>query len=560
MLDAADLQLGAARPDPEAAYAQRVALPDRWFLTRRRAATQGWYRLRVDLPAAQEPLALLLTGARLNVEVFLNGSSLGRVGRFAPPIARNPSAPLYYRLPPTTVREGRNTIEVHLATTPGFPGRLEPIWLGRDADLRPVFERWALIDPEGPRLAILFAVILGVILVGQGITGRQDRAASAFLGSAALCMAISGLGYFVSEIPLPSRVWEWIVGCLTHWASLLLVLAAHRFLKLERRKLERRLLALYVAASIGLGVVPHLLAFSVWVSWLVLAIGVYLYLLFLLIRGVRYGQLHPSVPVVAFLAIGPWVGTAGLGFFGVAAALAWLVTARTFHQMRETDLLNRALGERVAAREAELRKSYDKLRDLERARTIAAERERLMRDMHDGTGGQLASALAVARSGDGDRDALIRILQETLDDLRLTIESLDPGARDIPSVLGMMRAPLERRLGPAGLRLVWQVGEAGTHRPLTSEAALHVIRIVQEAVTNTIKHADADKVTIQTRTTPEGGLLVEVRDDGHGATDFEGGRGVGNLQGRAAAMGGRVEIESDGEGTLVRLVLPESTA
>jgi signal transduction histidine kinase len=235
------------------------------------------------------------------------------------------------------------------------------------------------------------------------------------------------------------------------------------------------------------------------------------------------------------------------------AALGWLVLARSYRRLREGEAMRREL----AVREREVRESYEKLRELERSRAVAKERERLMRDMHDGTGGQLASALAVARGGGADPKAVVGILQEALDDLRLTIESLDPEARDVPSVLGMMRATLERRIVPAGLRLVWRVGEAGGDRALEPEAALHLIRIVQEAVTNTIKHAGARTVTIQTRAGPDAGFVVEMMDDGAGYTDLaKPGRGLDNMRARAQAMGGRVEVRSSEAGTVVSLSVP----
>jgi len=248
---------------------------------------------------------------------------------------------------------------------------------------------------------------------------------------------------------------------------------------------------------------------------------------------------------------------AARGALFAMAALAWLTLIRSYRRLRDAERVQRVLEDKVAEREEEVRRSYDKLRELERTSAIAQERERLMRDMHDGTGGQLVSALAAARGVGPGGAQVVEILQEALDDLRLTIESLDPAARDLPSLLGMMRATLERRVAPAGLRLVWQVGEAGAERALESEDALHLVRIVQEAVTNCIKHAGGAKVTIRTRTDEAGGVVVEICDDGRGASDLAGGRGVGNMRSRAAAMGGGLELHASAEGgTAVLLRLP----
>ena len=555
VLDTAELFLGAERPGASA-VGERVELPDRWFLERRRRATHGWYRMAFERPPGEGPLAVLALQARLNAEFFVNGRPVGRIGSFGPPVARNPGHPFVYALPDSLLSAGRNTLEVHLATTEGFPGRFDPVWVGPADDLAAAHDRLRLLRTLPARLANFAAVLLAALLLAQAATRRHDRAVNALLGAAAACIAVVGATAWTYEIPLPSRLWEWLVGAASQWAALLLVLAAHRYLKLARPRLERSLLFGYTAATAILGWVPHLWLVGVWVVWGVVSAGLYVYLLFMLVRGARSGRVHPSVPIVTFFAVLPFVGRAGVGFLGAALALLWFVVARNFQQLRETEDLNRELEARVAEREEQVQRSYERLRELERARAVAVERERITRDMHDGTGGHLTSALALARSGEGDRDALVGILQEALDDLRLTIESLDPGARDLPSVVGMLRGTLERRLSSNGVRLVWRVGEAGAERPLASDRAMHVMRIVQESVTNAIKHAQASEVTIRTGESDAGDLLVEVRDDGCGAEELAGGRGIDNMRERAAGLGGRVELHSGAEGTVVRLHLP----
>lgn len=561
-IDSAQLVLGAARPADERFGGMRVDLPDGWTAPRRRVATEGWYRMNVDLHSGDEPLGVLLTGARLNVEIFFNGTSLGRVGRFEPPIARAQPAPLYYPVPPVLVRDGRNEIVIHLATTEGFPGSLEPVWVGPDRDLRRIYEREHLFGVQGPRSAIFLAWLMAMAMFGEAYALRSDRGAFIFLGAAALAMAIAGTGYYVTEIPLPSRVWEWLAGSLGHWAAFLMVLSVHRFLGISRPTLERCLFAVFALASAIFAAVPYVWTFAVWVVWLAGTVVVYGYLFVLLVQGVRRGQLHPTVPVVAFLVLAPWVGMVTGGLMLAAAASAWLLLARTYRRIRVSEAQNLELSARVEEREREVRASYDKLRELERVQIVNHERERLMREMHDGTGGHLVSALALARSQGTQGEAVAGILQAALDDLRLTIESLDPGARDLPSVLGMMRTNIERRLAPAGTRLVWRVGEAGSGSALASEDVLHLIRIVQEAVTNVIKHARASALTIGTEIGEDDSIVVRIRDDGSSATHASTpvGRGLGNMRARATSMGGRLDVASGPDGTAVTLTFPTQGA
>jgi signal transduction histidine kinase len=108
--------------------------------------------------------------------------------------------------------------------------------------------------------------------------------------------------------------------------------------------------------------------------------------------------------------------------------------------------------------------------------------------------------------------------------------------------------------------------EIATPRPLPPlPAAVEVaaFRIVQEAVTNIVRHANAKHAWVCIQLTEETGaeLSVEVRDDGHGfepsmSTGAGNGVGLTSMYERADELGGRVELESGSAGTVVRAWLP----
>jgi signal transduction histidine kinase len=183
-----------------------------------------------------------------------------------------------------------------------------------------------------------------------------------------------------------------------------------------------------------------------------------------------------------------------------------------------------------------------------------------MRDMHDGTGGRLVSALSLLRSGGATQAALEETLVEAIDDLHLTIDSLRPGAMDLPSVLGLLRARLERQLRPHAVHLEWAIGDAGEDEELSPDQVLHVIRIVQEAVANALRHAAATTVRVATGRDGDATWL-EIADDGRGgAKPRSGGRGLANLAQRASLLGGRLDLASSEGGTRVRVTLGASVS
>ena len=80
----------------------------------------------------------------------------------------------------------------------------------------------------------------------------------------------------------------------------------------------------------------------------------------------------------------------------------------------------------------------------DRRRTLLEERDRIMRDLHDGLGSQLVGAIHEVRVEAPDPKKLEDVLARCLDELRLAIESIDPDARHLPLMLGALRYRMER--------------------------------------------------------------------------------------------------------------------
>lgn len=97
---------------------------------------------------------------------------------------------------------------------------------------------------------------------------------------------------------------------------------------------------------------------------------------------------------------------------------------------------------------------------------------------------------------------------------------------------------------------------------LRSQAALNILRIIEEALTNVRLHSGAGLVEVALGPSMDRYLSVEVRDDGRGAESGAGdrvpGMGVLGMQERAVLLGGRIEVETvAGGGTTVRAILPK---
>ncbi|WP_394792383.1 ATP-binding protein [Rhodoferax sp.] len=219
---------------------------------------------------------------------------------------------------------------------------------------------------------------------------------------------------------------------------------------------------------------------------------------------------------------------------------------------------NLHLAQRLRTREAELAESYEQLRTVQQRQLLSQERTRLMQDIHDGMGSQLMSALKVAESGGLSEAQMALVLRECIDDLKLTVDSLESVEADLLLLLATLRYRLAPRLEGSGLRLRWEVVDVPALDWLDPRSALHVLRILQEGISNTLQHADATELRVATGQA-DGGVFVLLVDNGQGFRAHpagEVGRGLSNMARRAHAIGGQVTWEAVDGGTRFKLWLP----
>jgi signal transduction histidine kinase len=231
----------------------------------------------------------------------------------------------------------------------------------------------------------------------------------------------------------------------------------------------------------------------------------------------------------------------------------------------ETDLrLAEAFASRAAiAVDLSERIARDALRRVVDAQEL--ERRRLSRELHDETGQALTSILLGLKSleetleNDSSRAAtadLRELVVGTLQDVRRLAVELRPSALDdfglVPALENLTSAFAEQ----TGIRVDFGAALGDKRVPGEVETALY--RIVQESLTNVVKHAHARQVSISlTRT--EGSVKAVIEDDGQGfdPTGPDAGHGLIGMRERLALLGGRLQIESSAEsGTTVAVEVP----
>ena len=171
--------------------------------------------------------------------------------------------------------------------------------------------------------------------------------------------------------------------------------------------------------------------------------------------------------------------------------------------------------------------------------------------------GSSISTLSLVEHGELSSKEVAAALRECVEDLRLTIDSLEPTDNDLLTVLGNLRYRLDARLKAAGINLDWQVKDVPQLACLTPQNVLHILRILQEAFTNVLKHASANTVSVETGVDEPGAhAYIRVRDNGKGFHGDHAGHGLANMRQRAKTIGGQLDIEQSPAGTTLELLLP----
>jgi len=221
--------------------------------------------------------------------------------------------------------------------------------------------------------------------------------------------------------------------------------------------------------------------------------------------------------------------------------------------------LKATLASQLDERTAELRAAHQRERMFDREKAHQDERQRILRDMHDGLGSQLMSMLLAARRGEANPERVAEGLQSVVDEMRLMISSMDSVGESLSAALLLFRDRMRPRIEAAGFRFEWKDTFGEEFPDYGPRPTLQFFRILQEAVTNALKHSKGGMIEMSIAPQPGAPHLprVTITDDGVASGGAMGsGRGLGNMANRAAAAGAGLDIAFGTGGVRVTLDLP----
>jgi two-component system sensor histidine kinase UhpB len=567
--------------------AQRREAPVSYYIDARQDAARVRFLVPFDVADSNTPLALFL-GVRNSVDdIRLNGELIQSLSPLPRLKGLVTSEPVFVPLPAEHLRAGRNLLAIE---TPNFGSQwLSEFAIGPEAALADAF-RWKNLlqtDLALVGLAILLFTILLCVVVRWPEADRPRIRALVLL--MATCAASTYVLTFSPPVPLSVEGTVFLYtlsSCFIAVAMLAYVAPGHGAAAGWRRGLRWGWIASPVLCAAGIAGARFVGPMGQWLGltlrasfWIVVTVGVVALVMLALTlvreRGARWfersmlafciaafvmDRLGSIVPLYSpfdtsmQLTLG-WSQIVG-GLLGLSIVVA---LAREATEARRTVLTaNDELTRRLAEREATLREVHRREQESQRRAVLLEERQRIVRDMHDGIGGQLLGLALQARGAGADARQLADGLDASLLDLRLIIDSMDTAESGLAESVMAFAHRVRPQVEAAGLTLELDNQLEPGDPVIGSRFTLQVMRVLQEAVANALRHSGARTLRIEARRV-DGDVVLEVADDGRGmSASAQPGRGLANMRARLATLGGHFELGEAMPGLYVRLVLPRA--
>ena len=557
---------------------QAHPLPLRWSTSS--GTRQGlWLRFSFDVPAPPiEGWSLLLDRLPTGGAIYLNGHMVADLPTDSDTRHVRWRRPQLVNLPTEFLRAGRNDALIFTAYGNGVHG-VGLAQAGPTAELQPRYGRDFFVSHTLRWISLLLTLMLAVGFAALWLR-RRSESLFGLLALVAIFWAIRSLDSTFEVLSPGALAWSRFAFYLG--TAAFTALATITMWRQSGRPNARAELGIAVLAAMG----PALYLLSgdtfdltVGPLWQAIMLGALTLGVASLARrafressallGFIVGALVVALAAAVhdFMAATGFLPFASPALLNIATpvlviALGAALIDRFVRSLADVEKTNTELETRIHEREQLLKRNFDRLRESERLKASAHERQRIMQDMHDGLGSQLLSSLMLVERGALSNEQVAQILRESIDDMRLAIDALAAEDSDLLAALGNMRFRMEPRLKVAGMELQWDARNLPEEVDIDPNAVLPVLRIVQEALTNAIKHSRARVVRVTLGVDHDGDaqwLSIRVTDNGRGlaATGTTTGRGMLNMKNRASRIAAYLKFESvPGAGTMILLRLP----
>jgi len=553
-----------------------VSLPDNWNITRPDQGGGVWYRMPVDFPEdASQSMAVLLSNFSMNASIWWDGFQVESGGKMTRPYTRHWHSPLYASLGVDHLKRGRHWLYIRVHGYANDAAGLGDVYFGPESQLLPVYGKIFFMQRT---LSILALACTGLLALGALLMWllRPQQRVFMWITCATSAWFVVISNFVVLNPLMPRFYWESLVDGAIELYSLFLLILVFRILDERHRVLEWSLALFYAVGWMIILVFGNdsvLMAWAMPMHTVVMLTTIYL-LGLCIMRWHQQKNRHALLLSLAILTqlvfaahdwwlvyfdnqldsmlimqVGPTLTLLMVG--------GWMI--RSFSRALQASEAHTAHVEAEVERvTASLKLEQEQLAQLQKKQVLSEERERFTRELHDGLGGYLAAISTMLHDGVRDEQLLTRTIDQALLEMRVVMDGIGEECDDAGMLLGMLRHRLQQPLQAWGLQVGWNIIGVPMQCALKDGTAIHLLRIVQEALTNAARHSGADWVEVRASVMNEADqdkLCVEVVDNGCGWNELPAaGNGLSNIRKRAELMEATLEMSS-GPDTGVRISL-----
>lgn len=531
------------------------------------------FTVPVDLAVLPEKqVGIYVAKMALSGIVYVNGQLYGACERGDLKEVRCLHLPYLFTTPTAFWKVGHNELRFEIYASSRQSNGLSSVWVGDVDALDSQFYRWRYwLQADLLRGLTWLSGLMGVMALMVGILLRKGSVYWWF-GLTSLANALASSGSFMSRPPIDWQWFSWIVFASRFASGQLLILMCVSFFERLSPRIYWGVLTYTVlsVALIGLSGSNRTLVTILYIP-LLLAVLLMPALMLHWTWKTRQSKHIFATGMMALIAVASsfdWLRFTGESAFvglyfipyaysgtlfmfgGLLFSLLALALIRSQNMSAELEM-------KVGQRTAELSALHTRLLHKEIDRSKIQERQKMLQDMHDGFGSQLVVAKMMVAQNEMSKEGLERLLEECIGDLYLLVDTLGNSENHLPNALVDFRFRTQQRLTGTPLKLHWNLQV--DHVPEVSpRLALQILRLVQEAFGNALKHAKATNIHLEFTYDEVSSLLtVSVADDGVGIGEKTvRGRGQKNMMARARMTGGKLSVTNSQPGTLVKFVVP----
>lgn len=515
-------------------------LPDKW--TKRWPDYSGtvWYKIDwiSDCKSKHQPILLVVSSISMAGQIYINDDLLWQDQALVEPLSRSWYTPRKWRIPPYSMQEGLNTTWIRVVGVSSHLPGLGKVYLGEVEKNNSIFEKLYFESKVLNIAHFTMNLTLIILALFAWAIARKESAFGWYALNASLwAVYLFNAMHTEPLFGLNTIDYERWLNCVFAGYVAAKCLFGWRFIGLNFPKIEKVLTFFVLITVIGNVLLPMQYVmpwfqFTFAIAMLIFLVNCFSYI-FLAYRQKRVEGYLLAVNYLIYIPLSIhdalWVaGIVGgnpasiyaspIATLFVATLLAWKL-AQNFKRIEK---FNETLESTVIQVKEELSNSLNNAHQLEIENTKLQERMNLAHDLHDGLGGSMVRSMAMLEQSKNNltNRQFLSMMKLLRDDLRQIIDYGSGLSAKPPENPLIWIAPLRHRFNQIfdelDIQTDWHI-PTEWHIEISAIDCLTYQRVIEEALTNMLKHSHATQVEVRLDIETQSGLLtLNIQDNGFG--------------------------------------------